>query len=319
MRIVFMGTPDFAVPILQRLINDKYEIAAVVTQPDRPKGRKKTLTPPPVKTAALRHGIPVLQPDDIREPERANDVFSYKPDLVITAAFGQMLPKAILSLPPLGCVNVHASLLPEYRGGAPIHHALIDGKKETGVTVMYMAEKMDAGDILAQSVVPIDDTDNVGTLHDKLSVAGARLLADVLPKLEAGSLTPVPQDEEKVTYAPNIRRDDERIDWHAGGEAIFNRIRGMNPWPGAYTLYKGRVMKIWQAEKVHHAHQATPGTVISIDRDGFLVRSGDDVAIRVTELQPAGKKRMTSAQFLQGADLKTGETLGEAHDTTNGA
>lgn len=311
MRIVFMGTPDFSVPILKRLVADGYDIAAVVTQPDRPKGRKKQLTPPPVKVEAQKQGILVVQPEKVRKPEQLEEVLSYQPDLVVTAAFGQMLPKALLDAPQYGCVNVHASLLPEYRGGAPIHHVIIDGKSKTGITVMYMAEKMDAGDILTQIVVPIAEDDNVGTLHDKLSVAGADLLSATLPKLKAGEIHPISQHEEEATFAPNIKREQEKIDWAANGEAIYNRIRGLNPWPGAYTLDNGQVLKIWRAQIVRSNARELPGTVIDIDDDAFFVQSGNDTTIRVLELQPAGKKRMASAQFLKGAHLKKGDTLGD--------
>lgn len=310
MRIVFMGTPDFSVPILKRLLEDGYDIAAVVTQPDRPKGRKKQPTPPPVKVEAQKQGLPVLQPEKVRQPEQLEEVLNHQPDLVVTAAFGQMLPKALLDAPPFGCVNVHASLLPEYRGGAPVHHAIIDGKAKTGITVMYMAEKMDAGDILTQSEVPISNEDNVATLHDKLSSAGANLLSATLPKLKAGELRPVSQQEEAATFAPNIKRKDEKIDWTAGGKTIYNHIRGLNPWPGAYTLDQGKVLKIWQAETVPRNGHAAPGTIVDINSEAFVVQSSDDVAIRILELQPAGKKRMASAQFLLGAPIKTGDLLG---------
>ncbi|HET7616800.1 MAG TPA: methionyl-tRNA formyltransferase [Bacillales bacterium] len=311
MRIVFMGTPDFSVPILRRLISDGHELAAVVTQPDRPKGRKKRLTPPPVKVEAEKHGIPVLQPKKIRQPEEIEKVLSFDPDLIVTAAFGQILTKPLLEGPKHGCVNVHASLLPEYRGGAPIHQAILDGKEETGVTIMYMAEKLDAGDILSQTVVPIDETDTVGTLHDKLSCAGEELLSNTLKKLESGKVKPLRQDEDKATFASNISREQERIDWNAEGTAIYNRIRGLNPWPGAYTLYDGRVLKIWQAGKEPFQSDQPPGTILEVDKDSFLVKSGDGVALRIKELQPAGKKRMTAESFLQGVEMKTGDRLGE--------
>lgn len=319
MRVVFMGTPDFSVPILRRLITDGYEIAAVVTQPDRPKGRKKKLTPPPVKIEAEKHGIPVLQPEKIREPEQLEKVLSFEPDIVVTAAFGQILPKKLLDAPRLGCINVHASLLPEYRGGAPIHRAIIDGEKETGVTIMYMAEKLDAGDILTQTIVSIDEDDTVGTLHDKLSKAGMELLAETLPRVEAGELRPVKQDETKVTFAPNIKRAEEEIDWAASGEAIFNQIRGLNPWPGAYTYDKDRVLKIWQASKVASSSDALPGTVIDVAENAFTVQSGNGTAVNVTELQPSGKKRMTTAQFLQGTNVRNGDRLGDLNGQTDGA
>ncbi|HET7629338.1 MAG TPA: methionyl-tRNA formyltransferase [Bacillales bacterium] len=310
MRIVFMGTPDFSVPILRRLVADGHEVAAVVTQPDRPKGRRKALTPPPVKVEAEKHGIPVLQPKKIRLPEEVEKVLALRPEIVVTAAFGQLLPKKLLDAPRFGCVNVHASLLPEYRGGAPIHRAILDGKKETGVTIMYMAEKLDAGDLLSQMTVPIEEDDTVGTLHDKLSRAGEQLLAETLKALRAGELNPIPQNDEAATFAPNLTRDDEKIDWHAPGTAVYDRIRGLNPWPVAYTRYNGKVMKIWSAAKEKRADEAEPGTVLEVDKTSFLVKCGDDIAVRVKELQPAGKKRMRAEAFLQGAGMNPGDRMG---------
>ncbi|MDX5476252.1 MAG: methionyl-tRNA formyltransferase [Bacillaceae bacterium] len=311
--IVFMGTPDFAVPVLQQLLNDNYNVIAVVTQPDRPKGRKKELTPPPVKVEAVKHGIPVYQPEKIRLEEEYSKIINLQPDLIVTAAFGQILPKALLEAPKYGCVNVHASLLPKLRGGAPIHYSIIQGEEKTGVTIMYMVEKLDAGDILTQVEVDILEKDHVGTLYDKLSVAGSQLLSETLPKLFAGELTPIKQDESKVTFAYNIKREEEKIDWSKTGEEIYNHIRGMHPWPVAYTLIDGQVMKIWWGEKVSLDQESTPGTIIQIENDGFIVKTGNNMAIKVIELQPSGKKRMSAEQYLNGAgaSLKEGTKLGE--------
>lgn len=311
--IVFMGTPDFAVPVLQQLLNDNYNVIAVVTQPDRPKGRKKELTPPPVKVEAVKHGIPVYQPEKIRLEEEYSKIINLQPDLIVTAAFGQILPKALLEAPKYGCVNVHASLLPKLRGGAPIHYSIIQGEEKTGVTIMYMVEKLDGGDILTQVEVDILEKDHVGTLHDKLSVAGSQLLSETLPKLFAGELTPIKQDESKVTFAYNIKREEEKIDWSKTGEEIYNHIRGMHPWPVAYTLIDGQVMKIWWGEKVSLDQESTPGTIIQIENDGFIVKTGNNMAIKVIELQPSGKKRMSAEQYLNGAgaSLKEGTKLGE--------
>lgn len=212
-RMVFMGTPDFAVPSLQTLVREGYRVAGVVTQPDRPRGRKRELTPPPVKVAAMELGLPVFQPERLRNPENVRRLLEWKPDLIVTAAYGQILPREILETPRYGCINVHASLLPKYRGGAPIHHALIRGEKETGVTIMYMVEALDAGDMLAHRSIPIEEADDVGTLHDKLARVGAQLLRETVPALLEGRVQPVPQDDSQATYAPNIRREDERIDW----------------------------------------------------------------------------------------------------------
>lgn len=257
MKVVFMGTPDFSVPVLQTLIKDGYEVVAVVTQPDRPKGRKRVMTPPPVKVEAQKHGIPVLQPEKIRLEEAYSEVLAYNPDLIVTAAFGQILPTPILEAPKYGCINVHASLLPELRGGAPIHYSILQGKPKTGVTIMYMVEKLDAGDILTKVEVPIEEKDHVGTLHDKLSEAGAKLLSETIPALVSGNLTPIKQNEDEATFAFNIKREQEKIDWTRSGEEIYNHIRGLHPWPVAYTTLDGQVMKVWWGEKV--AAEGDPG------------------------------------------------------------
>jgi len=315
-KIVFMGTPDFSVPVLQRILKEGYDVIAVVTQPDRPVGRKKVLTPPPVKVEALKHNIPVYQPEKIRERAQLDEILALQPDLIVTAAFGQILPKELLDAPKLGCINVHASLLPELRGGAPIHYAILEGKKETGITIMYMAEKLDAGDILTQVVVPITEDDNVGTLHDKLSAAGSDLLSETLPKLIRGELTPIPQDDSKATFASNIKREQEKIDWSLDGESIYNKIRGLNPWPVAYTMLQGKVLKIWNSQKVVSNKEGQPGEIIGIEDDGFIVKTGNNIAIKAIEIQPAGKKRMTSLDFLRGAgsQLIVGEKLGAENE-----
>src|SRR5699024_1514888 len=213
-RIIFMGTPEFSVPILQQLIQSEYEIVLVVTQPDRPKGRKKIITPPPVKVAAEKNNLPVFQPEKLTDDFQT--IIDYQPDLIVTAAYGQLLPKELLEAPAYGCINVHASLLPELRGGAPIHYAILEGKKETGITIMYMAEKL-----------------------------GATLLVNTLPKLFNQDVTPLKQDEERATYAPNIQRKQERIDWTKSNDDVYNHIRGLHPWPVAFTTYEGKTMKIW--------------------------------------------------------------------------
>jgi methionyl-tRNA formyltransferase len=308
-----MGTPDFSVPVLQRIIEDGYEVIGVVTQPDRPVGRKKVLTPPPVKVEALKHGIPVYQPEKIRQKEEMEKILSLNPDLIITAAFGQILPNEILEAPAHGCINVHASLLPELRGGAPIHYALIQGKKKTGITIMYMVEKLDAGDILTQSEVEITEEDNVGTLHTKLSKAGAALLSETLPNLLEGKLTPIPQDNEKATFAYNIKREQEKIDWSKTGEEIYNHIRGLNPWPVAFTTLDGQTVKIWRSEKVKGTGIEVPGTVIKNEPDGLTISTGNETAIKIKELQPSGKTKMTGEEFYRGTGSKilVGSRLGE--------
>lgn len=307
-----MGTPDFSVPVLQTLLKDGYEVVAVVTQPDRPKGRKRVLTPPPVKVEALKHEIPVLQPEKIRLEEEYQQVLAYEPDLIVTAAFGQILPTPILEAPKYGCINVHASLLPELRGGAPIHYSILQGKPKTGVTIMYMVEKLDAGDILTQVEVPIEERDHVGTLHDKLSAAGAKLLSETIPSLVKGEITPVKQNDDEATFASNIKREQEKIDWARTGEEIYNHIRGLHPWPVAYTTADGQIMKIWWGEKVSASGKS--GTVLSLEEDGFVVATGNETAIKVTELQPAGKKRMDAAQYLRGTSVEVGTALGDVNE-----
>jgi methionyl-tRNA formyltransferase len=300
-KIIFMGTPDFSVPVLKRIIDEGYDVIAVVTQPDRPVGRKKVLTPPPVKVEAEKQGIPVYQPEKIREKEELEKIIALNPDLVVTAAFGQILPNELLDAPKYGCINVHASLLPELRGGAPIHYSILQGKEKTGITIMYMAEKLDAGDILTQAEVAIGEEDNVGTLHDKLSKIGSDLLAETLPKLLNQELQAIKQEEDQATFAPNIKRSEEKIDWSKSGEDIYNHIRGLNPWPVAYTTLDGSILKIWQAKKLEDSNLAVPGTIIDVQNDGFIVSTGNETAILVTELQPSGKKKMPAKDYLRGA------------------
>jgi methionyl-tRNA formyltransferase len=303
-KIVFMGTPDFSVPVLTMLHEEGFDVVAVVTQPDRPVGRKRVLTPPPVKEEALRIGLPVLQPEKLKVSEELGELIQMKPDLIVTAAYGQILPKELLEVPRLGCINVHASLLPKYRGGAPIHQAVIDGEAETGVTIMYMVEKLDAGDIISQTSIPITDTDNTGTLFEKLSVAGTDLLKKTLPAIIDGTNDRIPQDERYVTFAGNITREQEKIDWARSGKDIFNQIRGLYPWPGAYTVFQGDNVKVWKAEQADITSDALPGTIIKLMKDRLIIKTGDATSIAITELQPAGKKRLSAEEFLNGVGAK---------------
>lgn len=307
-RIVFMGTPTFAVSVLERLLEEGYNIVGVVSQPDKPVGRKRELKPTPVKECAMRHHIPVLQPVKVRN-EYA-DILALEPDLIITAAYGQIVPSELLEAPTHGAINVHASLLPKYRGGAPIHQAILDGETHTGVTIMYMVDKLDAGDMIANVVVPIEETDTVGTLFDKLAVEGSNLLINTLPAFLEGWIEAVPQDDQEVTFAPNISREREAIDWTKTGNEIYNHIRGMNPFPTAYTLLAGERVKLFMSEKT--TGTGKPGTIVRLEEDGFVVATGDEVAIKVIELQPSGKKRMDGATFMRGAGqkLQIGEQLG---------
>ncbi|MBH8601094.1 methionyl-tRNA formyltransferase [Thermoactinomyces sp. CICC 23799] len=307
-----MGTPDFAVPSLRVLLEEKeqVEVIGVVTQPDRPKGRKKVLTPPPVKVEALNHDLPVFQPQKLRSGEGIRQVLELQPDLIVTAAYGQILPEPVLEAPKYGCINVHASLLPKYRGGAPIHHAIINGEKETGVTIMYMVKALDAGDMLLQRAIPITSEDNVGTMHDKLANLGAELLKEVLPSILDGTVQAVPQDDEQATFAPNITREDEKIDWKRSARELDCQIRGLCPWPVAYTMWKGKPFKIWKASVVNEETQDEPGTVIRLDADGIVVATGNGM-LRLTEVQPSGKKTMSAKQFINGRQMKAGDRFGD--------
>lgn len=318
MEIVFMGTPDFAVPALKVLLEDGYNVAAVVTQPDRPKGRKRLLTPSPVKMEAEKRGIPVLQPVKLKDPSAVEDIARLQPDLIVTAAYGQILPASVLALPQHGCINVHGSLLPLYRGGAPIQRAVMNGDKVTGVTIMYMEKGLDTGDMISKVELPITDADNSGTMFDKLSIAGAELLRQTLPDLLSGKLSPVPQNHNEATYAPNLSREDERIDWNRTSLQIFNQVRGLNPLPGAFTMWNGAVLKIWacrhpqsapaSGENVRNWIDRPPGTVLEMTDDGMQVRTGDG-AVWLTEIQPAGKKAMDAASLLRGGKLAQGTVL----------
>lgn len=307
-----MGTPDFSVPILEALIAADYEIAAVVTQPDRPVGRKKILTPTPVKEAALKHGLLVLQPEKISGSEELAKIIELQPDLLVTAAFGQFLPQKLLDVPTYGAINVHASLLPKYRGGAPVHYALIRGEKETGVTIMYMEKKMDAGAILSQRSLEITEKDDVGTLFKRLSRLGRDLLMDTLPDLLAGNITPIQQDEEKVTYSPNIKAEEEIIEWTKTAKEIDWQVRGMRPWPGAYTFLKDKRLKIWDVTPLEEQTSELPGIITRIEKEAVFVACGENTVLQLNELQPAGKSKMTAKAFLSGvgSQLTVGEKVG---------
>ena len=302
--IVFMGTPDFSAPILRMLHEEGYDIKAVVTQPDRPVGRKRVLTPPPVKVEALALGLPVIQPEKLRGSEELQQILDLHPDIVITAAFGQILPKELLDAPPLGCINVHASLLPKYRGGAPIHQAILEGEKETGVTIMYMAEKLDAGDIISQKAIAIEEQDHTGSMFDKLSVVGRELLKETLPSIIDGTNSRTVQDESQVTFASNITREQERIDWTKDATTLYNQVRGLHPWPVAYTTFEEGNFKIWWAQVGKTKHTVTPGTVVAIEKDYFEIATGQGESLAIYDVQPAGKKRMTAKEYLRGTGSK---------------
>lgn len=300
-RIVFMGTPDIGAHVLRQLIDHSYCIVGVVSQPDRPVGRKRELLPTPVKKVALEYNIPVFQPEKIRHDFQ--QVLDWNPDVIITTAYGQIVPDELLYAPKYKAINVHTSLLPKYRGGAPIHHAILNGDSESGVTIMYMVDKLDAGDMLAQTIVPISDDLTMGELHDQLMVAGGKLLLDMLPSFFAGEITPIEQDEKQVTLAPNISRAMEAINWNKEAQIIHNQIRGLSPWPVAHTKLEGHNFKIWQAtfDRNQSATNKRPGTIV-IDKKAkqFLVYCGDGKAISLLVVQPAGKQKQAIEGYLNG-------------------
>lgn len=310
-KIVFMGTPAFSVPILNGLVESGYDVIGVVTQPDRPVGRKRVLTPPPVKEAAMLLDIPVFQPEKISQSEELEAIINLQPDLIVTAAFGQFLPDRLLQAPKNGALNVHASLLPKYRGGAPVHYAIIEGEAETGVTIMSMVKKMDAGDIWLQEAIPIEASDNVGSMFEKLSVLGRDLLLKAIPLIVSGELTSEAQDESQVSYSPNISRDQERVDWHQTAQQVVNHVRGMCPWPVAYTMYGDIRWKLWQLSVISETTDATPGTIIQKDKQSLWVACGQQTVIAINRLQPAGKGQLSVVDFLNGVgrDVKVGDIL----------
>lgn len=309
LRIVFMGTPDFAVPSLTALQGSYHHILAVVTQPDRPKGRGYNLTPPPVKVWAQKFGLEVLQPVSMKDGNFLACLRSLAPDLIVTAAYGRILPKEVLFLPLKGSINVHASLLPAYRGAAPIHRAIINGEQRTGVTIMYMNEEMDKGDIIKQAVVSINPEDTAGSLHDRLARIGAELLLEVLDLIACGRAPRYPQDEAKASYAPPLRPGEGKIKWDEPAERLFNLIRGMTPWPGAYTFYRGKRLKVWKAQPLDASYKASPGEVYMVSDEGIAVGTSEGLLL-LKEVQPAGKRKMTVNAFIKGYPISEGEVLG---------
>ena len=309
MKIVFMGTPDFAVGALEALVEAGHEVVAVVTQPDKPKGRGKEMQQTPVKACALKHNIGVFQPVKIKTPEAVEVLKGYGADLFVVAAFGQILSKEILDMPKFGCVNIHASLLPKYRGAAPIQWAILDGEKETGVTIMQMNEGLDTGDMLTKVIVPIEDTDTGESLFDKLAEAGAKLLIETIPQIEAGSLNPEPQDDSLSTYAKMIKKEMGLIDWKREALVLERLVRGMNSWPSAYTHFQGKTLKVWEAEVETCEAQAVPGSVVEVTKNSIKVQTGKDLLV-LKQIQLEGKKRMDVAAFLLGYKVETGMMLG---------
>jgi len=306
LRVIFMGSPAFAVPSLEWLLADGHAIPLVVTQPDRPAGRGQSLRPPAVKLAAERHGLPVLQPEKLSQPDVLASLATAKPDVIAVAAFGQFLPRAVRDLPPLGCVNVHASLLPKYRGGAPIAWALIRGDTETGVTIMRITEGMDAGPMLLQRVIPIAPEDDAGTLHDRLADLGASALSDALAMLARGEAAWAAQDDTQATLAPKLRDEDCRLDLAGDPAALVNRVRGLTPAPGAYLLWGGQRLKVSRAQV--RSDSGPSGMILRIDSQAIVCGTGAG-SVALLEVQPEGKRRMTGAEFGRGQRLQAGGRL----------
>ncbi len=309
MRIVFMGTPDFAVPSLRKLVECGHEVCGVFTQPDKPKNRGMKLLPPPVKEYALSLGIPVFQPATLRDGSALEQLRELAPELIVVAAYGKILPVDILQLPPLGCINVHSSLLPKYRGAAPINWAILNGEKETGVTIMYMAEGLDTGDMLASCATPIDLNESAQQLHDRLAQMGADLLPQVVEQLQNGTAVPVPQDDSLSCYAPMLSRELSAMDWSHTALELHNQVRGLRPWPSATAVVDGVRCKIIRTAVLDQTTQKDPGTCLKADKHGLWVACGQGTVLEIVELQPDGKKAMAAHAFLLGHPLKENENI----------
>lgn len=308
MKIVFMGTPDFAAGALEALLEAGHEVTAVVTQPDKAKGRSKELQFPPVKEVAVKYNIPVLQPVRIKRPEEIEILKQYEADIYVVAAFGQILSQEILDMPKYGCLNIHASLLPKYRGASPIQHVIIEGEEETGITIMQMDAGIDTGDMLYKKSIAIEDDDTYETLHDKLMVLGGEAIVEALELLETGALIPEKQDHSTSSHVKMIAKEMGNIDFAKTAWEIDRLVRGLNPWPSAFCFYKGKQLKIWKVKPQECNTKAEPGTVLEVTRNDILVACGEG-AIRIWELQLEGKKRMTTHDFLLGVKVQVGELL----------
>ncbi len=310
MRVIFMGTPSMAVPILRAIHESEHEVIGVVTQPDRPRGRGKKVGISPVKELAIGLRLPIMQPETTRDEFFIAGVSRMSPDLIVVAAYGRMLTRDLLDIPLLGCINVHGSLLPKYRGAAPIQWAIACGEKKTGITIIRMDEGMDTGDILLAQEVEIGDDDTAQSLHDTLAHVGASLVMEALDGLNRGTLRPIPQDHRKATYAPLLKKEDGLIDWGQGARDIFNRIRGFNPWPGAFTYFKGSRLKIFGAKIIPGEVRERAGKVVQSGPEGVRVTTGRDYLL-IKEVQLEGRKRMSIREFLSGNEIPAGTQLGE--------
>ena len=309
MRVIFMGTPEFSVGTLQAIYEAGHEVCLVVTQPDKPKGRGHAMQYTPVKEYAMEKGIEVFQPIKIREAEAVEKLKSYQADIIVVVAFGQILSKDILEMCPYGCINVHASLLPKYRGAAPIQWVIIDGEKESGVTIMQMNEGLDTGDMISKVVVPIEEKETGGSYHDKLALAGAKLCVETMKEMEAGSAVRTPQEDAASCYAKKLTKELGLIDFKREAVEIERLIRGLNPWPSAYTSLDGKTLKVWQADVIEKEYEGKPGMIVEKTKKSLIVKTAKG-ALAITELQLAGKKRMTTESFLLGYPVETGTMLG---------
>ncbi len=314
MNIVYMGTPDFAVDTLEAIVKAGHMVSAVITQPDKPKGRGKTMQFTPVKEKAIEYNLPVYQPTKVRDAEFVEIIKELNPDVIVVVAFGQLLPEPILNIPKYGCINVHASLLPKYRGAAPIAWAVIDGEKKSGVTTMYMAKGLDTGDMIDIAEVTLSEKETCGSLHDKLKEVGAKLLVETLVKLETGEAVRIPQNDEEHTYARMLDKAMGNIDFASSAIVIERLIRGLNPWPSAYTSFEGKTLKVYEAAVIMSENETNisneiPGTIIAVDKKSFTVACGEG-KLRITNLQLEGKKRMDTSAFLLGNKVEIGMKLG---------
>jgi len=309
MRVVFLGSGRFAIPSLEALLAAGHDVAAVVTQPDREKGRGRELSPPPLKPAAAARGLKVLQPRRVREPEAVAALQALAPEAQVVVAYGQILPRAVIDLAPRGTINVHASLLPRYRGAAPVQWAIVNGEKETGVTTMLIDEGLDTGPVLLSRAMPIGEEETAGELETRLARLGGELLVETLEELQAGRLVPRPQDAARASLAPIIKKEDGVIDWSRPAEALARRVRGFHPWPGAYTSVRGRGLRVVRA-RAGGGGEGAPGTLLRIDREGRVVTAGEGSALRLFEVQPESRRAMPAAAFAAGARLTVGERMG---------
>ncbi|HZX21237.1 MAG TPA: methionyl-tRNA formyltransferase [Clostridia bacterium] len=310
MKIIYMGTPQFAVPCLETLINSGHEVIGVFTQPDRPSGRGRKINITPVKEKALEHNIPIFQPNTLKDTEVFENTEKLNPDIIVVVAYGQLLPEEILKIPKHGCVNVHASLLPKYRGAAPINWVIINGEESTGITTIYMDAGLDTGDILLKEEVKIYEDETAGELHDRLMYLGAKVLDKTIDLIETEEIRPVPQNHEEASYAPMLTKEHGKIDWSRPAGEIKNLIRGTVPWPTPYTTYEGKTMKVWKSSVIYGNRNRKPGTILEVKKDCILVATGKDI-LSIEELQFSGRKKMSVNQYLVGNNIETDKILGE--------